>query len=70
MSVNHEIEKVVQTDRPSGTLLRLGKEFVVFFKLLYGFYFLGCDSFMGIIPDMLNDMVVIISVTPNPEALV
>jgi hypothetical protein len=56
MSVNHEIEKTVQTDRPSGTLLRLGKECNVVFKLLYGFYFLGCDSFMGIIPDMLDDM--------------
>jgi hypothetical protein len=40
MSVNHEIE-AVQIDRPSGTLLRLERNCnVIFFKLLYGFYFL------------------------------
>jgi hypothetical protein len=67
MSVNHDL-KAVQIDRPSGTLLRLGKEFnVIFFKLLYGFYFLGCDSFMGVVPNILNNMgVVMISVTPKP----
>jgi hypothetical protein len=32
MSVNHEIEKAVQIDRPSGTLLRLGKECCFFFS--------------------------------------
>jgi hypothetical protein len=41
MSINHEIEKAVQTDRPSGTPLRPEKEVEVFFSSSVLFHFLG-----------------------------